>query len=99
MASRWHFSTMGLGTPGGLLVTFGLGRRAAFVAVLPDKPTDMVGADDSESGMVGARIDANPVTGADDSEAGMVGANDSENPLDGADPGPHNIVGPKEPDC
>jgi hypothetical protein len=96
VANRQHVASLGIGVPGSLFVTMGLGRRLPFVPVLPDQECDLIGADDTEKALVGADDTEESLLGASDAEIGMVGADDTENPLDGGDPGPHNVVGTEE---
>ncbi len=96
-ASRQHLTTLGLGTPGGLLVTFGLGRITPFVPNLPSKPVILIGPDPSERCLTGPDPSERVLDGPDPSERVLDGPDPTERKLDGPDPSERILDGAEEP--
>jgi len=96
-ASRQHLASHGLGTPGGLFVTMGLGHIQAFVPALPKKATALIGADPGQRRVVGADPSAKELAGADPGRRRIVGADPSAKKLIGANPSLRTLRGEAGP--
>ena len=96
-ASRQHVTSLGLGTPGGLLATFGLGRIAPPNVKLPSKPIILVGPDPSQRTLDGPDPSRRIFDGPDPSQRTLDGADPSERKLDGPDPSERILDGQEEP--
>ena len=96
-ASRQHLTSLGLGTPGGLLATFGLGRIAPANVHLPSKPVILIGPDPSQRCLTGPDPSERILDGADPSERVLDGPDPSERKLDGPDPSERILDGVEEP--
>ena len=100
-ASRQHVASFGIGAPGRLLATMGLGRIAPFVPVVPDKETQLIGADPSQRVLTGSDpslqalnsgLDPTKIEQLDCADPGL-------KTLDGADPSLRTLDGQEDPTC
>ena len=98
MASRQHVTSLGLGTPGGLLATFGLGHIAPFVPKLPAKARVLDGANPAIREVGGANPAQRTLDGANPVQRTLSGPNPAQRTLDGADPSLRTLDGQTE-DC